>query len=198
MGSKDPRVDKYIEKSQDFAKPILNHLRSLVHAAVPGVAEDMKWSMPAFMYKGMLCGMASFREHCAFGFWKHDLVMKGAPRGDAMGSFGRITSLEDLPSDKTVVGYLERAAQLNDEGVKVARKAAGSAKPRPVPLYFAAALRKNAKASDAFRKFSTSKKNEYVEWIAEAKTDSTRDKRMATALAWIAQGKHRNWKHERN
>lgn len=198
MEKRDARVDAYIAKSADFAKPILNHLRSVVHAAVPEAEEDMKWSTPAFMYKGMLCGMASFKEHCTFGFWKHDLVMDGEARGDAMGSFGRITSLTDLPSDRTLTALIKKAARLNDEGITVARKAAGPAKPLKVPPYFAAALKKNARASKSFAALSTSKKNEYVEWITDAKTDTTRDKRLNTAIEWIAAGKSRNWKYERS
>jgi uncharacterized protein YdeI (YjbR/CyaY-like superfamily) len=198
MGKKDPRIDQYIDKSADFAKPVLTHLRDLVHAAVPDTEETLKWSSPTFMYKGMLCGFAAFKEHCTFGFWKHDLVLDGEPRGDAMGSFGRITSLKDLPSDRTLTALIKKAARLNDEGVKAPmRRASGPAKPLAVPPYFASALKKNRRASESFKTFSTSKKNDYVEWITEAKSDTTRDKRIKTALEWIADGKGRNWKYER-
>lgn len=197
MGKKDPRIDQYIAKAGDFAKPILTHLRALVHEAVPGVEEDLKWGSPSFMYKGVLCGMASFKSHCAFGLWKHDLVVAAARSGDAMGSFGRITSLKDLPSDKTLIAYVRKGAKLNDEGVKMPRRPAGPAKPLKAPPYLVAALKKNARASKAFEGFSTSKRNEYVEWVTEAKTDATRDKRLKTAIEWIAEGKGRNWKYEK-
>jgi uncharacterized protein YdeI (YjbR/CyaY-like superfamily) len=197
MGKKDPRIDQYIAKSADFAKPVLTHLRALVHAAVPDVEEELKWSSPSFMYKGILCGFAAFKEHCTFGFWKHDLVMDGEPRGDAMGSFGRLTSLDDLPSDRVLANLIKKAARLNDEGVTVARKRTGPAKAMKVPQDFSSALKKNKRAATVFDAFSTSKKNDYVEWITECKTDATRQKRMTTALEWIAQGKSRNWKYEK-
>src|ERR1051326_3458971 len=78
MGKKDPRVDAYIEKSADFARPILNRLRKLVHAGCLQVVEEIKWRCPHFMHHGMLCGIAAFKEHCTFGFWKASL-MKSLP-----------------------------------------------------------------------------------------------------------------------
>ncbi len=126
MGQTDPRIDKYIARAADFAKPILTHLRKVVHAACPDVEETMKWSAPHFDYKGMMCGMAAFKSHCAFGFWKGSLVLDGPRSDDAAGHFGRITSLSDLPSDRVIAGYVKKAAKLNDEGVKVARKSSSA------------------------------------------------------------------------
>ena len=196
MGSKDPRVDAYIEKSADFAKPILRHIRKVVHAALPDVEEDLKWRMPAFMYKGILCGMAAFKSHCTFGFWKGSLLTDGKQNADAMGQFGRIESLSDLPSDKTLAALVKRAAKLNDDGVKVARMAPkGPRKPLRVPSYLTAALKKNRQAHAAFQEFPYSHKKEYVEWLTEAKTGATRQKRLETAIGWIAERKARNWKY---
>ena len=196
MGKTDPRVDQYIAKSADFAKPILMHLRKVVHAACPDVEETMKWSAPHFDYKGMMCGMSAFKSHCAFGFWKSSLVLDGPGLRDAMGHFGRITSVGDLPSDRVLTGYIKKAAKLNDAGVKVARKSAQPKKPLSVPADFAGALKKKPAARKAFDAFSPSHRREYVEWITEAKTDATRQKRMATAVEWLAEGKSRNWKYE--
>jgi uncharacterized protein YdeI (YjbR/CyaY-like superfamily) len=195
MGTRDARIDEYIERSADFAKPILVHLRKLVHAAVPDVEEAMKWSFPHFMYKGMLCSMASFKSHCAFGFWKESLILKGKADHRAMGQFGRITSLDDLPSDRTLTSYIKKAAVLNDEGVKVARKRPLASKPLEVPEDLVAALSRNSQARKSFDAFSPSHQREYVEWVTEAKTRGTRQKRLATAVAWMAQGKSRNWKY---
>ena len=195
MGKTDPRIDQYIAKSADFAKPILMHLRKVVHAACPDVEETMKWSAPHFDYKGMMCGMSAFKSHCAFGFWKGSLVLDGPGLRDAMGHFGRITSVRDLPSDRVLTGYIKKAAKLNDAGVKVARKPPQPNKPLRVPADFAGALKKPA-ARKAFDAFSPSHRREYVEWITEAKTDATRQKRMATAVEWLAEGKSRNWKYE--
>jgi uncharacterized protein YdeI (YjbR/CyaY-like superfamily) len=196
MGKTDPRVDQYIAKSADFAKPILTHLRKVVHAACPDVEETMKWSAPHFDYKGMMCGMSAFKSHCAFGFWKSSLVLDAPGLRDAMGHFGRITSVRDLPSDRVLTGYVKKAAKLNDAGVKVARKPAQPKKPLNVPADFAGALKKTPAARKAFDAFSPSHRREYVEWITEAKTDATRQKRMATAVEWLAEGKSRNWKYE--
>jgi uncharacterized protein YdeI (YjbR/CyaY-like superfamily) len=196
MGRKDPRVDAYIEKSADFAKPILRHIRKVVHAALPEVEEDLKWRMPAFMYKGIVCGMAAFKSHCTFGFWKGSLLTDGKQSADAMGQFGRIESLSDLPSDTTLAALVKRAAKLNDDGVKVARMAPkGPRKPLRVPSYLTAALKKNKQAHAAFQELPYSHKKEYVEWLTEAKTDTTRQKRLETAIGWIAEGKARNWKY---
>src|SRR5436190_3668388 len=108
----DARIDAYIAKSADFAKPILTRIRSLVHAACPEVEETMKWSFPHFLYKGMLCSMAAFKEHCALGFWKANLILSKEASDDAMGHFGRIKNLSDLPADKTLISYIKKAMQL--------------------------------------------------------------------------------------
>jgi uncharacterized protein YdeI (YjbR/CyaY-like superfamily) len=196
MGTRDPRVDAYIAKSADFAQPILTHLRDVIHAACPDVEETMKWSFPHFMYHGMLCGMASFKQHCTLGFWKGALVVDGAADADAMGQFGRITSVRDLPPRRTLTGYVKRAMQLNEEGIKPQRaKPAAKKAPLTVPDDLAAALRKSAKARKTFDAFPPSQQREYIEWITEARRDETRQRRLATAIEWLAEGKPRNWKY---
>jgi uncharacterized protein YdeI (YjbR/CyaY-like superfamily) len=199
MGTRDPRIDAYIDRSADFARPILTHLREVVHAACPDVEETMKWSMPHFMYNGMLCGMASFKQHCTFGFWKGALVVGQGPAAEqAMGQFGRITRLADLPSKRVIAGYIKEAMRLNDAGVKSPTRsaAARTAKPElPVPDYLAAALRRNRKARATFEGFTPSHRREYVEWITEAKGEDTRQRRLETAIAWMAEGKPRHWKY---
>ncbi len=197
MATKDPRIDAYIAKSADFAKPILKHLRKVVHAGCPQVQETMKWSMPHFDYKGVMCGMAAFKEHCGFGFWKADLILdrnKYPEKG--MGSFGCIKSLQDLPDEKTLIGYVKKATALNETGIKVPGRAEPKKRaPLPVPDDFAAALKKNAKARTTLENFSPSHRREYIEWITEAKREETRQQRLATAIKWLAEGKARNWKY---
>ena len=198
MGMRDARIDAYIAKSADFAKPILMHLREVVHAACPDVEETMKWSFPHFMYKGMLCSMASFKEHCAFGFWKGELIVanSGGAGESAMGQFGRITQLSDLPSKRVLSGYIKEAMKLNEAGVKApTRSKPKVAKELVVPEDLAGALQSNPKARATFEKFSPSHQREYVEWITEAKTQATRQRRLATAIEWMADGKPRNWKY---
>lgn len=198
MAKRNPKFDEYIAKSADFAKPVLKHFRKIVHQACPDVEEEMKWSFPHFMYRGMLCGMAAFKNHCAINFWKGPLLFAGEENREAMGQFGRIASLSDLPSDKKLVMYIKKAARLNDEGVKVPKMARPKErKELRVPDYFQRALQKNRKAANAFEKFSTSHRREYVEWITEAKTDATRDRRLATAIEWMSEGKSLNWKYMR-
>ncbi len=199
MARTDPRVDAYIEKSKDFAKPILNHLRELVHEACPDIEETMKWSMPFFDYKGALCNMASFKEHCAFGFWKQSLMEDSAFPAEktAMGGFGRITSLDDLPDDKTIKKLIAEAVRLNDEGIKIEKAKPAERKELVVPDILLEALAKNVDAAETFNNFPYSKKKDYVEWVTEAKTDATRDKRLATTIEWLAEGKSRNWKYEK-
>jgi uncharacterized protein YdeI (YjbR/CyaY-like superfamily) len=196
MGTRDPRVDAYIEKAQPFAQPILRHLRKVVHSGCPDVVETMKWSFPHFTYKGMLCAMAAFKEHCAFGFWKRSLVDGvGAREENAMGQFGRITSIKDLPAERTLIRLVKQAASLNERGVKAERTPRARPALEP-PADLLAALNKNRKARDAFEAFSASHRREYVEWITEAKRDETRQRRLATAIEWLSEGKPRNWKYQ--
>jgi uncharacterized protein YdeI (YjbR/CyaY-like superfamily) len=202
MASHDPRIDAYIAKSADFAKPILDYIRETVHTACPNVEETMKWSTPHFVYAGgILCGMASFKEHCAFGFWKGSLIVDAdSNKGkDAMGQFGRITKIGDLPSKKILTGYVKQAMKLNEEGVKTpARSKPKVKKPDlEMPASFDAALKKNRKARTTFDALSPSHRREYVEWIANAKADATKERRTATAIDWLSEGKSLNWKYER-
>jgi uncharacterized protein YdeI (YjbR/CyaY-like superfamily) len=198
MGKRDPRVDDYIERSADFAKPILRSLRATVHAACPDVEEAMKWSFPHFLYKGMLCSMASFKQHCAFGFWKGSLVLGASGSPEAMGQFGRITGVAALPPRKQMATLIRKAMALNDEGVKVERpRRSGARAPVKIPAELAAALRQNKKAHAVFTGFPPSHRREYADWIAEAKGEETRNRRLKTAIQWIAAGKRRNWKYMR-
>jgi uncharacterized protein YdeI (YjbR/CyaY-like superfamily) len=194
MGTRDPRVDAYIAKAPEFAKPILAEVRAIVHAACPAVEEDIKWRAPAFMYKGMMCGMASFKQYAAFIFWKHELVFGEKERTDS--PLVRLTQVGDLPPKRVLSGFVKKAAALNDDGVKVER-VRRPPKPVRVPAALARALGKNKKALMAFEAFPPSHKREYVEWITEAKTDETRTRRLKQAIEWIAEGKSRNWKYEK-
>jgi len=201
MPTTDPFVDAYIEKSKDFAKPILNHIRALVHEACPDVVETKKWSFPHFDYKGeMMCAMSAFKQHCAFGFWKASLMkdpvlVENAKSEVAMGHLGRLTSLKDLPSDKKILAWIKEAMALNDKGVKLAKPKAKEKVELVIPDYFAKALKKNKKAAEVFDKFAYSHKRDYLEWITGAKTEETRNSRMATALEWMTEGKTRHWKY---
>lgn len=200
MPTLDPRIDAYIANSAEFARPILQHLREVVHAACPDVEETMKWSFPHFMHNGILCSMASFKAHCTFGFWKGELLVAAADARtqDAMGQFGRIASLKDLPPRKTLAGYVKKAMQLNDNGVKApARIKPAAPRELTVPDYLLAALGQQAPALAHFEAFTASKKREYVEWLEEAKTEATRLRRLDQAVEWIAEGKARHWKYEK-
>jgi len=199
MANHDPRIDAYIAKAQPFARPILERIRRAVHTACPGVTETIKWSMPAFEYKGPLVGMAAFKAHCALAFWKASL-MKTIPKDrgvDAMGEFGRLESLDDTPTQAQLVKMVKEAAALNDAGVKVTREPKAPKKPLEAPSYMLAAIRKNRKAHATFASFSPSAQREYIEWVTEAKTDATRGKRLDTAVQWMSEGKIRNWKYLR-
>ncbi len=196
------KVDAYINRSADFAKPILTHLRKLIHKACPSVEEKIKWEMPSFEYKGMFCGFASFKQHCTFGFWKASLMKlpplkSGKPSNEAMGDLGRITSLKDLPKDKIIISWLKVAMQLNEDGIKVVKKKPTEAEQKAliIPDYFNKALLKNKKALVTFEQFSYSNKKEYLMWVSEAKTDETRNFRLSQSITWMAEGKHRNWKY---
>lgn len=193
----DPRVDAYIKKSPPFAQPILAHLRTMVHAAVPDVQETMKWSSPHFDYKGIFCGMSAFKQHVGFGFWKAGLMKEVLPGSglSSAGQFGRITSLDDLPNDRELAKIIKFARKLNDDEVKAPPMRKG---PRPAlkpPADLLAALSKNKKAKSTFDNFPPGQQREYVAWVVEAKQAETRARRIATAVEWMAEGKVRNWKY---
>jgi uncharacterized protein YdeI (YjbR/CyaY-like superfamily) len=203
----EPKVDAYIEKAQPFAQPILTHLRKLMHKANPDVEEAIKWGHPFFLYRGTILGhMAAFKQHCSFGFWGEEIgsTLREAKviQDGGMGSLGKITSVKDLPSEKEMLGWIRQSSALIDSGEHTSIMAALNKvvkAPKPAPKAspeFAAALKRNKKASVVFEAFSPSCKREYVEWIAEAKREETRDKRIAQAIEWIAEGKQRNWKYQ--
>lgn len=199
MGKKDKRVDAYIAKAQPFAKPVLKLLRSLLHKACPDVEEKMKWSFPHFDYMGsMMCSMASFKHHAAFTFWKAS-IMKDPDKilnsGEAMGHLGKITSIKDLPPDNVLIKYIKEAARLNENNIKLPARKAKPKKELVIPDYFIKAVSKNKKALKIFENFGYSHKREYIEWITEAKTEETRNKRIKQAIEWMAEGKERNWKY---
>jgi uncharacterized protein YdeI (YjbR/CyaY-like superfamily) len=201
MGTRDDRIDAYIERSADFAQPILRYLREVVHKACPDVEETMKWSFPHFMHHGMLCSMASFKQHCAFGLWKASLILEqgGTKAEQAMGHFGRITSVDDLPPRALLIDYIQRGMRLNEAGTKApARKQPQKDRPEAeVPDDLTAALEANEAALATFNGFSPSARREYVEWITEAKSAATRQKRLQQAVEWMAEGKQRHWKYQR-
>jgi len=205
MGIKNKQVDAYIAKAADFAKPILSHFRELVHKNCPDAIEVIKWGFPHFDYhNGPMCSMAAFKQHCAIGFWKAELMKEAetlvakAKSEEAMGHFGKITTLKDLPPDKKLNAYIKDAMRLNEAGIKLPPKTKTTLTKAPeIPDYFAKALAKNKKAQITFEKFAPSHRKEYLLWVTEAKTEETRSKRLAKTLEWLSEGKSRNWKYER-
>jgi len=196
MAKKDERIDAYIASAAPFARPILKHLRSVVHEACPDVQETLKWRMPSFEYRGMLCGMGAFKEHAVFGFWKGKLVLGGKAGDDAMGQFGRLTSVKDLPSKRALAGYVKKAMALNEAGVSVKR----AVKPKaalPMPADLKAALAKSRKGGAHGDEFPPGAKRDYLEWVLEGKQEAPRARRIATTVEWVAAGKKRNWKYEK-
>ena len=194
----DPRIDAYIDdKAADFARPILRHVRSVIHEACPECEETLKWSMPSFLYKGkILAGIASFKAHASFGFWSGSQVVDTSGQSaTAMGQFGRLTSLDDLPDRKTLIELTRKAMQLIDDGVKPARNKTVKA-PLTVPQDLRAAIDAAPTAKATWDAFPPSCQREYVEWVTEAKRDETRSKRLNQTVEWLNEGKRRNWKYE--
>jgi uncharacterized protein YdeI (YjbR/CyaY-like superfamily) len=195
--SRDERIDTYIAKAAPFARPILDHVRARVQAVVPDAVETLKWSSPAFTVDGkILLILAAFKAHAAINFWRGQEIGDGSPKAGAMGQFGKLTSIDDLPSDQRLDAMIREAAAL-------ARTAPAPRKtkhvPKPPPAMhpeFAAALTKAPKAKAALDTFSPSAQRDYLEWIAEAKQEATRQKRIADAVDWLSEGKKRHWKYE--
>jgi uncharacterized protein YdeI (YjbR/CyaY-like superfamily) len=196
MGKKNPRVDEYIAKAPAFAKPILVEIRERVHAACPDVEETIKWRQPSFEYKGLMCGMAAFKEHCVFGYWKAPLVLGAAAEGaNAMGYRDKITSVADLPSKRAFRAHVRKAMELNEAGITLERPVKERKPEIVVPADLAAAVKKNKKAQATFDQFSPSHRREYIEWVTEAKTDASRAKQLQQTVEWLADGKPRNWEY---
>ena len=197
---RDPRIDAYIAEAAPFARPILRHLRQVVHRACPEATEAIKWGSPFFLYRGrILCFTAAFKAHLAFGFWgpaMHKVLAADGHEKDGRGLLGRITRRQDLPPDKKLMGYVRQARELHDTGQAVRPKP----KPKPalpVPADLAAALRRSKQAAATWADFSPSCRREYIEWITEAKRPETREQRLLTTVEWVSSGKHRNWKYEK-
>ncbi|HVW94653.1 MAG TPA: DUF1801 domain-containing protein [Mucilaginibacter sp.] len=203
MEQYDPRVDAYIAKAAPFAKPILEHVRQIVHEASPLLKETIKWGMPFFDYKGPVCMMSAFKQHCGFGFWKSSRLndpngyLKGSDDEAAAGSFGRIEKMDDLPPDEALTDFVLQMIAINESGIKEPKKPVVPKAELPMPDDFKDMLSGDVTALGYFEDFSPSKKREYLEWFAEAKSETTRQKRMEQALEWIGEGKSRHWKYQK-
>ncbi len=195
--ARDDRIDAYIAAQSDFARPILSHLREAVHAACPNCEEAIKWGMPAFLYRGkQLAGMAAFKAHATFGFWRgSELVAGRQGQEKAMGQFGRLTSVADLPPPQELDALIKQAMALAETGAKPVRAKAAKAPLEP-PADLLHALAGNPAASATFSAFPPGCRREYVEWVLDAKRPETRARRISLAVEWIAEGKKRNWKYE--
>jgi uncharacterized protein YdeI (YjbR/CyaY-like superfamily) len=201
MSLSDPRIDTYINKAAPFAQPILRYIRRLVHKACPEVEETLKWGFPHFDYKGIMVGTAAFKSHCALVFYKGSLIpgLEEVKAGeDAMGQLGRITAISELPDDEILLGYLREAKRLNDENIKISQTPKDQKiKDLIVPECLNEALKDNPLAAETWDKFAYSHRKEYVNWINEAKTEATRDNRLATTIEWLAEGKTQNWRYSK-
>ncbi len=204
MSTHDARIDAYIDKSADFAKPILTHLRELIHTVCPDVVETWKWSFPNFEYKGkLMLSMAAFKQHCSFTFWyaanmaDTENILTLTAKNE-MGGIGKISDVKDLPKDSVLKKYIKEAMKLNEAGVKRAtiKTTEAEKKALKTPADFAAALKNNKEAATVFKNFTYAKKKEYIDWLEDAKTETTRTKRMVQAVEWIAEGKSRHWKYQ--
>jgi uncharacterized protein YdeI (YjbR/CyaY-like superfamily) len=193
MGTKDKRIDAYITKAPDFAKPILTKVREMVHDACPDCEETLKWGHPTFMYNGILGGMLAHKNDALVHFWKGALIEVDGTKAPEL--LGKMTDAKQLPPKKVFTAIVKQAMKLNEEGTPVPKRPTKPKKELVMPDEFMAAIRKNKKALAAYEKFSPSHQREYVEWIVDAKREETRDKRIAQAVEWMAEGKPRNWKY---
>jgi uncharacterized protein YdeI (YjbR/CyaY-like superfamily) len=202
MASKDPRVDSYIAAAAEFARPVLAHLRKVIHQECPTAVETIKWGCPFFDYHGLLCGFAAFKAHCSLFFWRDIDVSRGlaitntaGSAGSRMGQFGKITSMADLPKDSVLLACVRAAVEQRDSPTSKTKRARRPAKELPVPADLKKALAANAKAAATFEDFAPSHRRAYLDWISEAKRPETRSRRLATTIEWLTEGKAQNWKY---
>jgi uncharacterized protein YdeI (YjbR/CyaY-like superfamily) len=201
MNNTDSNVDNYISNAEAFARPILLHIRKVVHEAYPDIIETIKWGMPHFEHNGIVCHMAAFKKHCILGFKNADLMkdpynLLEQIGKTAMGHLGQVKEVAELPSEDVLKEYILEAVEINVKGKsKTTPVKSASKKEIEVPDYITEALKPHDKAFEVFNNFSYSHKKEYVEWILEAKTEATKEKRIATMIEWLAEGKSKNWKY---
>ena len=187
----DPRIDAFIAKSAPFAQPILTHLRALVHRALPEAEETIKWSMPHFTVNGKnVAGLGSFKAHAAF------IIHGDGRQGEAMGQYGKLASLADLPDEAALIAKLHDARDRLTSGAKQPKLKSPPREKLQMPDEFAEALAQNPQASVTYDGFAASHQRDYLEWVTEAKRPETRSKRIAQAVEWLAEGKKRHWKYE--
>jgi hypothetical protein len=199
MGAKDPRVDSYIAEAGEFARPILKHLRKIIHQGCPEIVETIKWGCPFFDYRGLLCGLAAFKAHCSMFFWRDIDVSRWLEKtntaGGGMGQFGKIASMADLPKDAVLLACVRAAVEQRNSPASKARRARRPAKEPPVPADLKKALAANAKAATTFKNFAPSHRRAYLDWISEARQPATRERRLRTTIEWLTEGKPQNWKY---
>jgi uncharacterized protein YdeI (YjbR/CyaY-like superfamily) len=198
MAKKNPAVDAYIKKAPPFAKPILKQLRKIIHKGCPKVTEDIKWGAPFYLYQDrVLCATMGFKAHCALVFWKSGLIKKkmGKKAEVELKRLRRISALAELLSERELLAYVKLAMHFNEPGTKLPPR---KERPTPVkaPRDLTVALRANPKALATFNAFTPTRKKDYIYWITGAKTKETRERRLETAVDWMAEGKSRNWKYE--
>lgn len=193
--TRDPRIDAYIANAEPFAQPLLTHVRERVHAMVPDVKEDIKWRMPAFLKGGaLILIVGAFKSHIAVNFWRGKDLAPHDTSG-AFGQLGRVSALDELPANFDAM--IADAASLADQPAKPRTRKAAPATPSPLHPRFEAALEAAPEAQRHFDAFPPGQRREYADWIAEAKQEQTRDRRIAQAIEWIGEGKRRNWQYER-
>ncbi len=199
MATKDPRVDIYIAEAGEFARPILQHLRKVIHQGCPAAVETIKWGCPFFDYQGLLCGFAAFKAHCSMFFWRDIDVSRWLPKtntaGAGMGQFGKLTSMADLPKDSVLLACVRAAVEQRDSPASKPKRARKPGKELPVPADLKKALAANAKAATTFKIFAPSHRRAYLDWIADAKQPATRARRLQTTIEWLSAGKPQNWKY---
>jgi uncharacterized protein YdeI (YjbR/CyaY-like superfamily) len=201
MAKLNPKVTEYIAKSADFAKPILNHLRELIHSTCSDAEEDIKWGTPHYGYKGdHLCMMAGFKNHCSFSLYKAEMmkdkaILDSVKAGKKFGYMDKVKSLDELPAKKILIAYIKEAMVINESGIKKAKTKSETPKLIEVPDYFEKALKAKPKAKEIFESKSASFRKEYLVWITGAKTEETRQTRIEQSLEWIAEGKGRFWQY---
>lgn len=198
MAKKNPKIDAYIKKSPEFAQPILKKLRTQIHKACPKVVEDIKWNAPFYLYQDrIICATMAFKKHCAVVFWKASLISKkeGVKAKADLKHMRRMSDVGDLLTDKEFAAYIKLAMHFNEPTTKLPPRKE-RATPLEVPKDLMASLRNSPKAMATFKAFTPSKRKDYILWINSAKTETTRDARIETAVDWMAEGKSRNWKYE--
>jgi len=187
-------IDEAFSKFTGFQKEYCNHLRKLIHKAMPDVKEDWKWG-PNFNVNGMVCGVWGFKDHVKLVFFKgsamkdtYKLFNQGKENeGNRSINF----SSADKIDDKKIIEYLKEAAEINRKGIKLVKKEIKVV----MPAILVKALNKDKASKTYFESLAPSHRRDYADYISQAKQEETQLRRLDKVMEMLTDKRTLNDKY---